>query len=116
MRLYLSSFRFGDRIDLLLDMAGQGARAGIVMNAVDFIPKEQREAYARNVYDPAAILRAHGLQTSELDLRAYFGDAEGLARALVGLDLVWVGGGNSFLLRRAMRQSGFDRDGVDLIE
>ena len=49
MRLYLSSLRFGDAFQHLLDMAGQGARAGIVMNAVDFIPQEQREAYARNV-------------------------------------------------------------------
>ena len=116
MRLYLSSFRFGDAFQQLLDMAGQGARAGIVMNAVDFIPQEQREAYARNVYDPGAILRQHGLQASDLDLRAYFGDTEGLARALAELDLVWVAGGNSFLLRRAMRQSGFDRVGVELIK
>lgn len=116
MRLYLSSLRFGDAFQHLLDMAGQGARAGIVMNAVDFIPREQREAYARNVYDPAAILREHGLQATELDLRTYFGDTEGLARALADLDLVWVAGGNSFLLRRAMRQSGFDRVGVELIE
>ena len=116
MRLYLSSLRFGDAFPHLLDMAGQGARAGVVMNAVDFIPREQREAYARNVYDPAAILREHGLHASDLDLRAYFGDTEGLARALADLDLVWVAGGNSFLLRRAMRQSGFDRVGVALIE
>lgn len=116
MRLYLSSFRFGDAFQHLLDMAGKGARAGIVMNAVDFIPQEHREAYARNVYDPAAILRQHGLQAADLDLRTYFGDAEGLARDLADIDLVWCAGGNSFLLRRAMRQSGFDRVGVELIE
>ena len=108
MRLYLSSLRFGDGFDTLLAMAGQGARAGVIANAVDFIPPEQRAEYARNVHDPVAVLREHGLDAAALDLRDHFADPAGLAPVLARLDLIWVTGGNTFLLRRAMRQSGFD--------
>lgn len=108
MRLYLSSHRFGDRVDLLLAMLPKGARAGVISNAADLIPRADRENYLRNVHDPAAELRGHGLDVSDLDLRSYFGSPDALARDLAKLDLVWVVGGNTFLLRRAMRQSGFD--------
>ncbi|MEJ1969712.1 MAG: Type 1 glutamine amidotransferase-like domain-containing protein [Rhizomicrobium sp.] len=112
MRLYLSSSRFGDRFDLFLEMAGQGARVGVIANALDLIPDADRQAYASTVHDPVAELRAHGLEASDLDLRAYFGRPERLDAALAGLDAVWATGGNAFLLRRAMRQSGFDTVGV----
>jgi dipeptidase E len=108
MRLYLSSHRFGDRMDLLLGMVGQGGRVGVISNAADSIPRADRENYLRNIHNPAAELRAHGLDVTDLDLRDYFGRPDALEEALGRLDLVWVVGGNTFLLRRAMRQSGFD--------
>jgi dipeptidase E len=109
MRFYLSSDRFGDRFDLLLGMLGKGARVGVIANALDAIPEGERVAYARSVHDPIAELRAAGLGAFDLDLRHYFGAPERLADTLSKLHLVWVTGGNAFLLRRAMRQSGFDR-------
>lgn len=115
MRLYLSSLHFGDRIDLLLAMVGQGARVGVVSNALDAIPAAARESHARTSHDPVAELGGHGLDAAELDLRAFFGRPEALAEKLATLDLIWVAGGNAFLLRRAMRQSGFDRVAPDLI-
>jgi len=116
MRLYLSSYRFGDRVDLLLGMVGKGARAGVISNAADAIPQAARENYLRTVHNPAEELRGHGLDVSDLDLRQYFGRPEALEATLANLDLVWVVGGNTFLLRRAMRQSGFDRVAIPLIE
>jgi dipeptidase E len=116
MRLYLSSYRFGDRFDLLLGMAGEGGRAGVISNAADFIPRADRENYLRNIHNPSAELRAHGLDVTDLDLRDYFGRPDALEEALGRLDLVWVVGGNTFLLRRAMRQSGFDVVGRKRIE
>ncbi len=115
MRLYLSSYRFGDRFDLFLAMAGMAARVGVISNALDLVPQAQREAYARNVHDPLAALREHGLAATDLDLRGYFGQPDRLDAALAKLDAVWAVGGNAFLLRRAMRQSGFDRAGVQRI-
>src|SRR5690606_7325684 len=44
---------------------------------------------------------------ADLDLREYFDAPAALAERLSGLDLVWAVGGNSFVLARAMVQSGF---------
>jgi len=115
MRLFLSSDKFGNRMDLLTALAGQGARVAVIANALDLIPQPNRETYARLVHDPAAELDAAGLRASALDLRDYFGTPEKLERVLGALDMVWVTGGNAFLLRRAMRQSGFDRVAAPLI-
>lgn len=108
MRLYLASSRTGATFPELLRMAGPGARVAVVSNALDAIPQESRDAYARTVFDPVAHFRDCGLEAEDLDLRRYFRRAKALAEALVQVDLVWAVGGNAFLLRRAMRQSGFD--------
>lgn len=108
MRLYLASSRLGDTFPELLRLAGQGARVAVVSNALDAISQESRAAYARTVFDPVAHFRENGLQAHDLDLRLYFGRGAALAEVLVKVDLVWAVGGNAFLLRRAMRQSGFD--------
>jgi dipeptidase E len=89
-------------------MAGPGARVGVIANAVDHLPMAPRQAYARDVYDPTAMFRADGMDAYDLDLRAYFGRPEALLAELADTRLVWAVGGNAFLLRRAMRQSGFD--------
>ncbi len=109
MRLYLSSYRFGDHFNALVGMAGLGARAGVISNALDFIPEQARLDYARTIHDPLEDLRRAGMHAADLDLRRYFGQPARLEQALGELDLVWAVGGNAFLLRRAMRQSGFDR-------
>src|SRR4051795_7506327 len=108
MRLYLASYRTGDSLPELLRMAGPGARTAVISNAVDYLPRLAREVYAATVHDPVAEFRDHGLDAFDLDLREYFGRAEALAAELAQTRLVWVVGGNAFLLRRAMRQSGFD--------
>lgn len=108
MRLYFSSYRTGDRAGSLLALLGSGKRTAIVSNALDNISPTARAIYRDEVYDPHMELRALGLETEELDLRRYFGAPEALATRLAEFDLVWVMGGNSFVLRRAMKQSGFD--------
>jgi dipeptidase E len=108
MRLYLASHRTGDSYPELVRMAGPGGRVGVISNAVDFIPAADRQAYARNVFDPIADFRDRGLDAYDLDLRAHFRRPQALLAELERTDLVWAVGGNAFLLRRAMRQSGFD--------
>lgn len=108
MRLYLSSYRIGDRAGSLLALLGSGKRAAIVSNALDNISSTARSIYRDEVYDPHMELASLGLVTEELDLRRYFGEAEALREKLGEFDLVWVMGGNAFVLRRAMKQSGFD--------
>lgn len=115
MRLYLASFRTGDSYPELIRMAGAGARVGVISNAVDFIPAGDREAYARKVFDPIADFRDHGLDAYDLDLRAFFRRPAALLAELERTQMVWAVGGNAFLLRRAMRQSGFDAIAPGLI-
>jgi dipeptidase E len=104
MRLYLSSMDFGAHPERLVSLAGRGARAMIVMNALDNFPDERRHFLAAG----KQALENLGFSADELDLRTCF-DARGrLAQSLSGVGLVWVNGGNTFLLRRAMDRSGFD--------
>ena len=108
MRLYLSSHHVGDRAGSLLALLGNGKRAVLIENALDLYSEDAREMLRREVYDPAAELNGLGISSTRLDLRKYFGRTEALAAELGGYDLVWVVGGNTFVLRRAMKASGFD--------
>jgi dipeptidase E len=115
MRLYLASSRLDDNFPELLTMTGCGGRAAVISNAVDFIPDDERRAYERTVFDPVCHFRDQGYDAFDLDLRQSFGKPQELAERLRDVGLVWVVGGNAFLLRRAMRQSGFDRLIGDLL-
>ena len=116
MRLYLSSYRIGERAGALLALLGSGKRAALVGNALDNISADARKIYREEVYDPRAELGSLGIGSEDLDLRQFFGQEEALSKELSGYDLVWVMGGNAFTLRRAMKQSGFDRVIGDLLD
>lgn len=116
MKLYLSSYMLGDHGERLLAMAGgRGARVAVITNALDFIPLEAQLEYTRTQFDPVAYFAEHGLDPSLLDLRFYFGRSAALREVLRRHRVVWALGGNAFLLRRAMRESGFDEIVHDLL-
>jgi len=115
MRLYLSSERLGERAGALLAMVG-GSRVAVIANGYDACTRLARNIYRAEAYDPIAEFQSLGLVAEELDLRAYFGDPRSLQQRLGAFDLVWVMGGNSFVLRRAMKQSGFDTVIRELLE
>lgn len=115
MRLYLSSERLGERAGALLAML-RGPRVAIIANGYDGASAMARELYRTEVYDPVAEFQSLGLGPDYLDLRAYFGASDDLRGRLSAFDLVWVMGGNSFVLRRTMRQSGFDSVIRELLE
>lgn len=104
MRLYLSSFKIGNRPEKLLELAGTGRNAVVILNALDHKP-EVRERFCA---EETKVLQDLGFAVEELDLRQYFGKATELEGFLRTKDMVWINGGNTFLLRRAMKQSGFD--------
>lgn len=108
MRLYLSSYRLGNAVDDLLGLLRGGRRALIVTNALDTIPPERREAHRKTVYDPVTAFADLGITAELWDLTCQDGGPAALTRALETCDLVWVMGGNCFVLRRAMKKSGFD--------
>lgn len=109
MKLYLSSYMLGDHSHKLLEMAGgSGARMAIITNALDAIPLEAQLDYARNKSDVLIYCLENGFDPSFIDLRRYFGRPDDLALILGRYSVIFAVGGNSFLLRRAMRDSGFD--------
>lgn len=105
MRLYLSSFRNGNKPEELLRLLGDGRRTAVINNALDFVSADER---ANSLLNEINRLKEIGLDPAEIDLRTYFDNPEGLKEKLAGFDLVWVRGGNCFVLRRAFKQSGAD--------
>ena len=106
MKLYLSSSRLGDHVNQLHDMASTDGRFALVPNALDYRedPEERDAIIQRGVSD----LEEAGFSVSVVDLRDFFDSPQTLPDRLESFMNVFVTGGNVFVLRRAMRQSGFD--------
>ncbi len=106
MHLYLSSYQLGDRSAELTTMVHGEKRIGVIRNALDFstdvsrLKKGQEEEFFQ--------LESIGLKPEAIDLREYFFDSNPLRELLKELDALWVVGGNTFILRKAFRQSGLD--------
>jgi len=101
VRLYLSSFRLGDHSARLLELAGHGRRLALVANAMDGATDDVRQA---GVDREVAELTSLGFLVSEIDLR----DGREAVEQLPQADVIWVRGGNVFVLRRALADSGAD--------
>lgn len=112
MRLYLSSFRNGNKPEELLKLLGKGRRTALINNAQDFLLPPDRSSRRDEEIDR---LKSIGLDPIEIDLRLYFGKPQGLKEELADFDLIWVRGGNAFVLRRAFKQSGADKAVAELL-
>jgi dipeptidase E len=107
MKLYLSSYELGDDPAGLVALYGANKRVGYVPNARDFTTADAERKLKRTENDMAG-LASLGLMPELVDLSEYFGHAEKLAERLAELGGLWVSGGNVFVLRQAMRLSGFE--------
>lgn len=105
MRLYLSSYKLGSHPERLNLLVGFKKHVGIILNAGDFAPEEERSLRFIKNKD---YLDTLGYSSEEIDLRKYFGKLNDLKLFLMRFDLVWVKGGNIFSLQRAFEQSGFN--------
>ena len=103
MKLYLSSFRIGHERGVLRDLVGHAGRAALVFNACDVFGDNRLRRWDAETQD----LQTLGFECEELDLRSCFEDFEGLQRRVNSLDLLWVVGGNSFVLAKAMTKAHF---------
>jgi dipeptidase E len=103
MRLFLSSYRFGAQPKKLLELLGGKTRTALIFNAADTKDAGER---ASSVKTDLEELRRLGLDPEEVDLRDYFQDQSGIAQRLAQFDLIWVRGGNCFVLMRALTYSG----------
>ena len=112
MRLYLSSFRMGDQPERLVELVEPGRRAAVIANAMDDQPRDERE---EGVQRELAALSELGLEAEELDLRAFVDPPGRIAAELRRYSLVWLRGGNVFMLRYALAASGADAALVELL-
>ncbi len=107
MKFYLSSFKFGNEIDKLKLMMPENNKIGYIPNAIDAI-KGDKELLLKHYDEQISQLNDLGFVAELLDLKDYFNKEEELRIKLKGLGAVWVQGGNTFVLRQAMKLSGFD--------
>lgn len=115
MKLYLSSYQLGDNPDQLIQLiARPSARVAVIDNALDAITDADLKRI--KLHTEMESMRSLGLHPEHIDLRNYFDDKDALFDKLTNFDAVWVRGGNSFILRKAMHYSGFDRVIDDLIK
>lgn len=107
MKLYLSSYQFGNEPHKLVELFSSNKKIGIIANALDqFKDLERRKASEEK---QILALQNLGLQAEILDLRDYFDNENLLREKLEALGGVWVLGGNTFVLRLAYKFSGFDK-------
>lgn len=107
MKLYLSSYRLGDHTNKLKELIGKdGAKVAVSVNALDFSTDAARKqsVLERELED----MHTLGFDPVHLDLRNYFNN-DALEKALKDYDAVWFSGGNTFILAKAFKQSGFDK-------
>ena len=112
MRMYLSSFRMGDHPERLVALLDPPGPAAMIANAIDQAEAGERLEGVQRELDALGEL---GIEAEDLDLRDYFGAAERLAADLARYRLVWVRGGNTFVLRHALATAGADEVLVGLL-
>lgn len=106
MKLYLSSYHLGTRAKEFAAMFTSNKKIALISNALDYSTDEVRKA--KSAQRELDELQSIGLQPKELDLRQYFGQSEKLNQDILEFGGIWMRGGNSFVLRRALAQSGLD--------
>ncbi len=113
MRLYLSSYKFGNYTEELVKLRLDNKKVGVIMNAVDW--SDDKERVAASLNDQIDVLKSLGFKPEQIDLRNYFNKKDELKKHLLNFGMVWVYGGNTFVLKRAYEQSGFDNLIKDMI-
>jgi dipeptidase E len=108
MKLYLSSYRIPTPDDLfeLLPKPPEETRTAIIINAKDDPRRTDRE---ERLHAFATDIANVGLHGTFVDLLEYTDKPVELAKELSRYDMLFACGGNTFLLRQAMRLSQFDR-------
>lgn len=105
MKLYLSSYKLGDHTDELKKMIGENNHVGVIINSRDGFETQE---VLRGIQFELDSLKALGFKSEILDLKMYFGKKDELRKILSEYGMVYVVGGNTFILRKAMKYSGFD--------
>jgi dipeptidase E len=94
-------------------MLPAGSKIGHINNSRDWTNADP-VIKAKHQKEEIEKLNGLGFISEALDLKKYFGKEPVLEEKLSQLNGIWVSGGNTFVLRQAMRLSGFDNIFADL--
>jgi len=107
MKFYLSSYRLGDKATEIIRLMPENKTIGYIPNACDYT-KVDVDKKDKTDKENIADLEKLGLSVEILDLKNYFNKIDKLRDRINKLGGVFIRGGNTFILRQAMKLSGFD--------
>lgn len=76
MRLYLSSYKFGNYTEELIKLSSNNKKVGVIMNAVDW--SDDKKRVAKSLDEQMDVLKSLGFEPEQIDLRNYFKKKEEL--------------------------------------
>ena len=115
MKFYLSSYKLGNEIAELKKLIPvENKKTAYISNALDF--SDDLERRKKSEQSDLEQLKELNLDIEIIDLRNYFNKQSELEEELARFCVIWVRGGNLFVLRQAMKLSGFDNILKNLIE
>lgn len=107
MILYLSSQKFGDNYSFLKEWISKNSnKILLIANALDY---KDKCILSSIVEEDKQILSHIGFDVTIVDLKDYFEKHEELKKICRKFNNICVIGGNVFILREAMKYSGFDK-------
>jgi len=108
MEYYLSSYKIGGEKEAqqLKEMLPPNRKTAYISNALDF--SDDLERRKQGEQEDMNQLTSVGLEVEIFDLRNYFDQPEKLEADLRQFGVIWIRGGNVFVLRQAMKLSGMD--------
>lgn len=105
MKFYISSFKIGNDPNKLLDLFDGEKVIAYISNALDFAKPESKQKHVD--WDIRELTLAD-FEVMPIDVTDYFDKQTSLQELLQHVQGVYVSGGNTYDLRRAMHLSGFD--------
>lgn len=115
MKFYLSSYKVGNETDKLKTLIpANNKKTAYISNALDFSNDAERRKQSEQ--SDIEQLKPFGLDVELFDLRDYFGKKTELEKKIAEFGVIWVRGGNCFVLRQAMKLSRLDDILKDLLK
>lgn len=108
MKLYLSSYKLGNKQDVLRQWIREnGNKIILIANSRDIFEDSPRKE--ERIMRDVESLEELGFEVKNVSLKDYFGNYDKLKSELEGYFAFYAIGGNTFVLRQAMKLSGFDQ-------
>lgn len=109
MKFYLSSYKIGGtkEVQQLRDLIPSNRKTAYISNALDFSDDSERRIQSEQ--SDIDQLSEVGFDVEKFDLRDYFSQSDKLKNDIEKYGIIWARGGNIFVLRQAMKLSGFDK-------